>query len=133
MNNLLSSYYSVSNYLSSIFLLAGMLTLLGLIGWLIAGPSGIAMFLAAGVLVFASAPRITPQFILRLHQARRLQPGDAPKLHEIIFWLAERAGLKKVPVLYYFPSDAINAFTTGLYDSTAIAVSDGMLRKLDSR
>jgi heat shock protein HtpX len=133
MNNLLSSYYSVSNYLSSIILLAGMLSLLGLIGWLIAGASGIAMFLAAGALVLLSAPRVTPQFILRLHQARRLQPGDAPKLYEVIVWLAERAGLKKIPVLYYFPSDAINAFTTGLYNSTSIAISDGMLHKLDSR
>lgn len=133
MNKLLSSYYNVSNYLLSIILLVGMLTLLGLIGWLLAGPSGIAMFLAAGVLVLISAPRITPHFILRLHQARKLQPGEAPLLHEIIFWLTERADMKDTPMLYYFPSSAINAFTTGLYDSTAIAVSDGMLRQLDSR
>jgi len=114
-------------------LLAGMLTLLSLIGWVLAGPAGIAMFLAAGVLAFFSAPRITPQFILRLHKARRLQPDEAPKLYEIIYWLTRRAGLKQAPVLYHFPADMINAFTTGLYDSTSIAISDGMLRKLDSR
>ena len=133
MNILFSSYYKLSNYLSSIVLLAGMLALLSLIGWLLAGPSGIGLFLLGGVIIFISAPRITPRFILRLHRAKVLHPKDAPLLYEIITWLAKRAGMKNIPTLYYIPSGMINAFTTGLKKNAAIALSDGMLRQLNSR
>ncbi len=126
-------YYKVRNYLHSIILLAGMMVLLSLIGWLLAGPPGVVWFLLVGVFLFISAPRLTPQFILRLHRAKILHPDDAPRLYEIITSLAERADLKKVPTLYYIPSSVINAFTTGLNENAAIALSDGMLRQLNPR
>lgn len=133
MNNSFPAYYILRNYLHSLILLAGMLALLGLIGWLLAGPSGIGWFLLVGVFILISAPRFTPRLILRLHRARVLYPDDAPRLYEIISWLAERANIKNIPALYYFPDSAINAFTTGLNKNASIAVSDGMLRQLNPR
>lgn len=133
MNNLFATYYKFHNYLRSIFLLAGMLFLLSLIGWLLAGPAGIAWFLVVGVLVLLSGLRITPGLILRMYQARVIRPGDAPQLYAIINRLAKQAKLKSVPTLCYLPGRLINAFTTGLHENVVIALSDGMLRQLNTR
>jgi hypothetical protein len=48
MKSFFSTYYSLRNYLHSLILLAGMLALLSLIGWLLAGPSGIVWFFLVG-------------------------------------------------------------------------------------
>jgi heat shock protein HtpX len=133
MNNLLPTHYKFCNYLYSAILFAGMVVLLCITGWLVAGSSGIAWFLLAGALIFISASRLTPQVILRLHRAKILQPGDAPRLYEIITRLAERAKLKQIPMLYYIPGSMINAFTTGLNKNAVIALSDGMLQQLNTR
>ena len=133
MSNLFPMYYKVHNYLHSIILLAAMMVLLSLIGWLLAGPSGMTWFLLAGVFVFIISSRLTPQFILRLYRAKVLQANDAPRLYEVITMLAEQAGVKKIPTLCYIPSSVINAFTTGLNEKAVIALSDGMLRQLNTR
>ena len=111
-----------------------MLTLLSLIGWLLAGPSGIVWFLLVGLFILISAPRIPPHFILRVYSAQVLSPEDAPRLYEIISWLAKQAGMKNTPTLYYIPSRLMNAFSTGLNEKNAVvAISDGMLRSLNPR
>lgn len=133
MNGLFPAHYKLHNYLQSAFLLAGMLGLLSLVGWLLAGPEGIGWFFIAGAFIFISAPRVTPAYILRLHRAQALRPADAPQLYEMVRLMANRAGMKTVPALYYVPTDNINAFTTGLNKNAAIALSDGMLRQLNTR
>ncbi|MCG6938239.1 MAG: zinc metalloprotease HtpX [Gammaproteobacteria bacterium] len=133
MNSLFPAHYKLHNYLQSALLLAGMLGLLSLVGWLLAGPEGIGWFIVAGVFIFISAPRVTPAYILRLHRAQVLDASDAPQLYEMVHWLTKRAGMKAMPVLYYIPSSSINAFTTGLNKNASIALSDGMLRQLNTR
>lgn len=133
MKSQFSTYCKLRNYLHSLILLAGMLTLLSLIGWLLAGLAGIGWFLFAGLFILISAPRISPAFILRLHGAKVLRPEDAPRLYEIIFWLTEQAGMENTPTLYYIPSKLMNAFSTGLKENAVIAISDGMLRALNPR
>ncbi len=133
MNSLFTTYYKFHNYLRSIFLLAGMLFLLSLIGWLLAGPAGIAWFLVVGVFVLLSGLHITPGLILRMYRAQVILPEDAPQLYAIINRLAKQAKLKNVPTLCYLPGRLINAFTTGLHDNVVIALSDGMLRQLNTR
>ena len=134
MKSLFSTYYRLRNYLQSLVLLVGMLVLLSLVGWLLAGPAGIVWFLLVGVFILISALRIPPRFILRLHGARVLSPEDAPRLYEIISWLAEQAGMGNTPTLYYIPSRLMNAFSTGLNEKNAVvAISDGMLRSLNPR
>jgi heat shock protein HtpX len=125
--------FLLRNYLHSFILLAGMLGMLSLIGWLLAGPSGTGWFLLAGMFAFLSAPRLTPHLVMRLHRAQELPPESSPQLYDIVHRLARRAGLKTAPALYYLPSNIINAFTTGLHNSAVIAVSDGMLRQLTVR
>jgi heat shock protein HtpX len=133
MKSLLFTYYKLRNYLHALILLAGMLAMLGLIGWLLAGPSGVVWFLFVGVFILISAPRISPGLVLRLHSAQVLSPEDAPRLYEIITWLAEKAGMKNTPTIYYIPSRLMNAFSTGLKENAVVAISDGMLRSLNPR
>ncbi len=47
--------------------------------------------------------------------------------------LTERAGLEQLPLLFYLPSDVMNAFTTGTPREAAIGLSDGLLRRLQRR
>jgi heat shock protein HtpX len=70
---------------------------------------------------------------MRLFRARRLTPSEAPALNQLIAELAQRAGLTRIPMLYYLPSDVMNAFTTGNREHAAIAISDGLLRRMEWR
>jgi heat shock protein HtpX len=133
MKSPISRYSRLRNYLHALILLSGMLALLSLVGWLLAGPAGIAWFLLVGVFIFLAAPRLPPALILRLHSARVLRAEDAPRLYEILIWLCQQAGMKNTPTLYYIPSRLMNAFSTGLKENAVVAISDGMLRSLNPR
>ena len=133
MKSLIPTYYKLTHYLHSLIFLVGMLALLGLIGWLVAGPSGLVWFSFAGIFLIVGTLKISPEVILHLHRAQFLHPDDNPTLYKIIMTLAQRAGIKKVPALYYLPTRKINAFSTGTKNRAYIAVSDGMLQSLTLR
>jgi len=78
-------------------------------------------------------PVASPWLIMRMYRASRLDRHQAPKLNHLLQELAHRAELPRVPTLYYMPSSMVNAFTVGRRDESAIAVTDGLLRLLDSR
>jgi heat shock protein HtpX len=78
-------------------------------------------------------PRVPTQSLLAAYSAVPLGPAEAPELFRIVQTLAERAGLARIPALYYLPSRIPNAFAVGHGQDTAIAVSDGLLRTLSSR
>ncbi len=70
---------------------------------------------------------------MRLYRATPLTPEQAPALYHSVVELGRRAGLPRIPTLYYLPSRMVNAFATGTQKRAAIAVTDGLLRSLDSR
>jgi heat shock protein HtpX len=121
------------NALQTTMLLAAMAVILGAIGWVVAGGTGIAWALAGGALLVILHPGLSPRLTLRLYGAWRLRPHDAPGLHALLELLARRAGLSRGPELYYVPSSVINAFAVGSRNASAIAMSDGMLRALAPR
>ena len=127
------SYYRLRNYLQSLILLAGMLVLLGMIGWLLMGPAGVVWFLFIGIFILIGATRISPRLMLILHGARVLRPEDSPYLYQIVIKLAKQSGIKDIPTLYYIPSRLINIFTTGLNENVSIAISYGLVRQLNVR
>ncbi|MGD8560033.1 MAG: zinc metalloprotease HtpX [Gammaproteobacteria bacterium] len=110
-----------------VLLLAGLMSYLA---WAIAGEVLAWFAFIAVLLLFISNPVITPQFILRMYDARPVTAYDAPQLHQLVQVLSQRAGLKQTPKLYYIPSRVINAFAMGSSQDSTIAVSDGVLRKL---
>jgi heat shock protein HtpX len=122
--------HKIGNLLQTLLLITGLGLLLGYLAWFIGGaPFAIAAF-AVVIFAYALNPMLSPRLILRLFRGRELHAEDAPRLYMIFEALAERAGLERVPRLYYIPSDIMNSFSTGTRDNAAVAVSDGLLRRL---
>ncbi|WP_295878385.1 zinc metalloprotease HtpX [uncultured Thiohalocapsa sp.] len=122
-----------ANGLQSALLVATLAALLGLLAWIV-GDGPLAVFALALVtgLYFAN-PAASPRLVTLLYPGRLLHPAEAPRQFALLAELARRAGLPRVPRLYYIPSRVMNAFATGGRDDALIAVSDGLLRRLDLR
>ena len=71
--------------------------------------------------------------MLSLYKGRVLSPAEVPRLYHILDILARRAGLSRTPSVYYIPSHVMNGFATGTRSNAVIALSDGLLRRLDLR
>jgi len=117
----------------TIVILAGMVLVFGLLGWMVLGAAGLMWALFVVFLLYLFTPRISPWMVLRMYRARQLSYHQAPALHDSVAHLARKASLPAVPLLYYVPSGAMNAFSVGSSKGSAIAVSDGILRLLSSR
>ena len=114
-------------------LLASMVLLLGLLGWIFAGPSGIRWVVIITVISLIIGPQLSHKVILRWYAAKPLSPQQAPDLYAALRELAQRANLPRTPTIYYVPTKMLNAFTTGSPDNAAIAITDGLLNTLNKR
>lgn len=126
-------HHRLRNALQSLLL---MLALGGLCAWLawFIGGGPLALFTAAFILFsYRLNPIASPQLAIRLFRGQPLTPSQAPELYQLLHRLAERAGLTHLPLLFYLPSDVMNAFTTGTPREAAIGLSDGLLRRLERR
>ena len=121
------------NRAQSLLLIGGLVTLLALCVWVIFGPESILWVLLGGALGLLLGPRASPKWVLSMYGARRIGPRELPELHAVLQELTRRAGLPRMPELYYLPTPVLNAFTVGSREDAAIAVSDGLLRRLDLR
>lgn len=128
-----SRRHRLFNALQSLALLAAMATLAGYLGWVLLGPDGLAGAALLATVAAALGPRVSTPLVLRLSGAFALHSAQAPELYRLASVLAARAGLPKTPTLWYVPSRAMNAFATGRRDDGAIALTDGLLRRLAPR
>jgi heat shock protein HtpX len=125
--------HKLRNLLQSALLLGGMVALLTVCGWLLFGPDGVVGMALGAALALIFGPRISPPMVLRLYSARALAPEQLPAVFDVLARLTERAGLERMPQLYYIRSTMLNAFTVGDRHDAAIALTDGILRRLDLR
>jgi heat shock protein HtpX len=125
--------HRLANALRTLALLAAMAVLAGYLGWVLFGADGLVVAAASVTLAAALAPRVSPRLVLRLSGAAPLAPSQAPGLYRLVAALAERAALPRVPRLWYVPTQVMNAFATGHPEDGAIAVTDGLLRRLAPR
>ena len=121
------------NRAQSLLLLGGMVALLSACGWILSGPEGVVWALIAGSLSLLFSPRVSPGLILRLYRARPIHPAELPAVYDLLARVCERAGLDRVPALYYVPSRMLNAFAVGRREEAVIALTDGLLRHLSLR
>jgi len=121
------------NQLHTVFLLAVMAGVLGLSGFILFGTWG--LFAALGMLAFGLmfSGRASAVVILRMYKASPIQHGQAPQLVDLFGSLCQRAELKTMPRLYYIPSRLPNAFAVGTGASASVAVTDGLLRMMNTR
>ena len=125
--------HRLRNGLQTAGLVMGMAGIMALAGWFLAGPPGIWWAGGLTVLALVLTPRLSPRFVLRLYQARPLSRAEAPGLYGIAEAMARRAGLPRIPRLHYLPSPVANAFTVGAGGEVAMALTDGLLRAMNTR
>ena len=101
--------HKLGNLFHSILLLAAMLFVLSLLGWLFAGSSGMKWVLIAGAISLILSPGLSPYIILRWYGAGPLSPAQSPALYSALGELSRRARLPDVPGLYYVPTSMLNA------------------------
>ncbi|MFQ5955163.1 MAG: zinc metalloprotease HtpX [Kiloniellales bacterium] len=118
------------NLAHSIILILGMAMLAAACAWTVWGAGGLIWAFAGVALALLISPSIPPGLVLSLYRARPLGRAEFPEGNALLRELAERADLPAVPRLYYVPSSLLNAFAVGNARSAAVAVTDGMLRRL---
>lgn len=121
------------NILQSVVLVGGIGATMALCAYVLWGQSGVMWaFVLIGILLLIS-PRIAPEIIMRMYGARRIGPAEGAPVLRIVDELAKRAGLPAPPHLYVIPSPMINAFATGVQSDSLLAVTQGLLNRLDGR
>ena len=125
--------HKLRNLAHSALLIIGLGTLTGVCAWLVWGFSGVIGAGTAMAVMLFWGPRVSPELVMRLYRARALDPGEAGPLHELVQTLSRRAELTAIPRLYVVPSPTPNAFAVGNPDKASIALSHGLLRKLNLR
>jgi len=117
-----------ANNLKTTMLLASLMALCMLIGYLFLGPHGMLIGLLFGGLGNLIAFFYSDKIALMSMGGTEVQRSDIPWLFDLIERLSQRAGLP-MPRVYVCPQAAPNAFATGRSPNhAAVAVTQGMLR-----
>jgi len=126
------------NQIRSAVLVAGMLAVLLLIGYLLgvalADNGLVGLFIA---LVIWGVMNLVAFFqgdsiLLALSKARKIERDDHPRLYNVVEEMKIASGLEKMPDIYIIDDPALNAFATGRDPKRAsVAITSGLLQKLN--
>jgi heat shock protein HtpX len=127
-----------SNRIRSFVLVGGMglfLLALGyLLGLLFAGEGIfglIVAFVVWGILTLIAFFQ-GDSILLSISKARKIGPGDNPRLYNIVEEMKIASGLPRMPDVYVVDDAALNAFATGRdINHASVAVTSGLLQKLN--
>ena len=120
------------NQLKTILLLGALSAILVGIGASL-GPNAFWLFTAIAVAMNLVSYFFSDRIVLRMHRARELPEGEAPRLHAVVAELAGRAGIPK-PRVFFIDDPHANAFATGRNPEHAVvAVTRGIVEILDER
>ncbi len=123
------------NPFKTYLLLAGLTALFGVIGFALAGPTGMLIALALAVAMNVFSYYNSDKAVLRMYGAQRVDPDTTNALlrsyYDDIEQLSRRAGLP-MPAVYIMDADQPNAFATGRDPQhAAVAATTGLLRMLE--
>ena len=122
----------MTNVLRTTVLLAALTALFLVIGGAIGGNQGLFIAFVFALLMNFASYWFSDKIVLSIYGAREVSLNEAPDLYRLVQRLAQRAGIP-MPRVYIIPSDAPNAFATGRNPQHgAVAVTEGILRTLDS-
>jgi heat shock protein HtpX len=114
-------------------LMAALIALLGIGGWIFGGSTGLVIMVAIGLVVDVVSYWYSDRIALAANRARPISRAQAPRLYAIVEQLTARDGLP-MPPLYLIPSDSPNAFATGRNPAhAAVAVTQGLLETMNDR
>jgi heat shock protein HtpX len=121
------------NLFDTVVLTTVMTLITAVAAYLILGWPGLPLaILAVGGLALA-ATTLPSTYVMQLYRAQPMDRRNGRDVYLLSKELARRAGMRKAPTLYVIPSLTLNAFATGTSDKAAIAVTEGLLRKLSLR
>ena len=125
--------HKARNELHSALLVGGLGLVTAFSAWLLWDWVGVLITLVWLGALYAFAPRLPPEIVMRMYRARRLDPNHGEQIAYIVDELARRAGLQAVPAVYVIPSMTLNAFATGTPDKAVVGITEGLLRRLSLR
>jgi heat shock protein HtpX len=125
--------HKARNELHTAVLVGGLGLLTAFCAWLLWSWSGVVLTIAWIGILYALAPRLPPEVVMRFYRARPLDPQHGGQIVHIVGELARRAELPTVPRLYVIPSMTLNAFATGTQERALIGLTEGILRRLSLR
>ncbi|MBO9334960.1 MAG: zinc metalloprotease HtpX [Roseiflexus sp.] len=121
----------LTNVFKTAALLATLTVLLVLVGQWFGGTQGMLIAFLVAVLMNGGAYWFSDKLALSMAGAREVDRYEAPRLHQMVAQLAQRADLP-MPRVYLIDSAAPNAFATGRNPRHgAVAVTNGLLRLLN--
>lgn len=121
------------NLTQSAALIGGIGIILIAATWLMWGMAGVFGALAALSGLVLLGPHVPPEAVMRLYRGQKIAPDADTQLNALMNVLAHRAELPARPALYVIPSLTINAFAAGTPNHSAVAVTEGLLRRLSMR
>jgi len=121
-----------SNKLETALLLSAMVSMLAASAWFIGGTYVAAAAVSMILLALLIVPRLSSHAIMRMQRARRMDSFYEPEIHHLVSRLAQKAGLKTSPMIYWLRDASINAVAIGNNNDPAIGISDGALRNLSA-
>ena len=131
MDPFITRQQQMENWLESALLLGSMVAFTALLGWQLAGISGAIWTLLAALFLTLSASRLSGAALLRMQGAREIPRYRASGLHALVTELARRAHLRNVPRLFLMESPVPQAMAVGAGPHAALAVTRGLLQRLD--
>lgn len=127
-----------SNRRASVVMILGMALLLMALGYVIAGaaqpkaaPFGILAALAAWLILWLVAATQGSSLLLGTMDATEITHDDVPMLDNVVEEMAIAAALPAKPKVYLIDHEAPNAFAVGSPGRSAVAVTTGLLARLN--
>jgi len=122
-----------ANLVQAGVLLAALAVLLVLASWPAIGAVGILLAALAVAVIVGLALYLPPWAVVRLYGAQQHDRAALKQVDALVAELAQRAALARSPTLYVVPSTMLGAFSVGTEHGSAIAVTEGLLRRLTMR
>lgn len=118
------------NTVKTIGLMVFITLLLVFVGASIGGRSGMVFAFGLAVVMNFGTYWFSDKIVLRMYAAQPVTEAQAPELHSIVRYLAQKAGMP-MPKVYIIPEETPNAFATGRNPEHAVvAVTNGIMRIL---
>jgi len=121
------------NAAQTLLVTGGLLVVLAMPAWVLAGGTGVLWVIALGVATAWLSGKMPSRLVLARAGASPLDRRQAPGLYALMDKLYQAADLHIEPALYYVPSRQLNAFAVGTARDGGIALTDGLLRRLSAR
>ncbi|MCF7799976.1 zinc metalloprotease HtpX [Candidatus Babeliales bacterium] len=119
------------NQLKTFIFLISLSAILFLIGFLVAGRSGLFFALIISLFINLGAYFFSDKLVLKMYGAKPLDESKYAYIYNMVQELCENANLP-MPKLWYIPTSMANAFATGRNPAHAsVAVTQGILDILD--